>query len=415
MTSKSTNQVDRVPTTNRATSPHFTINASDGPARVGELSLMRGSVQTPAFMPVGTQASVKSLDPDDLNQIGAEIVLANTYHLMLRPGAELIARLGGVSRFMRWDRPVLTDSGGFQVFSLAANRELSEEGVTFKSHLDGSSHALSPERAVHLQHLFGSDIVMALDVCAGFDTSNTEQIDAMLLTHRWLPRNLAAFSELVDRSEPQRQLLFGISQGGFDIQRRAESSREISTSDVDGLAIGGLSVGEPKEIMAEMLDASISGLDWNRPRYLMGVGSPEDLWNGVAAGVDMFDCVLPTRVARRGAIYTPDGRVNITNNRFRELDAPIDETCDCYACTTFSAAYLHHLFRTRELLGYRLASIHNLRFLMRSMDEMRAAITAGTFESARATFLDRYQPADQQVAHEQRMKYRRRDRGKGAP
>ncbi len=362
-------------------------------------------------MPVGTQAGVKALDPDDLNQLGAEIVLANTYHLMLRPGADLIESLGGVSRFMRWDRPVLTDSGGFQVFSLAANRKLSEEGVTFKSHLDGSSHALSPERAVQLQHQFGSDIVMALDVCAGFDTGEAEQIDAMRLTHRWLPRNFDAFGKLVDRSDAKRQLLFGISQGGFDQKRREESATEISASDVDGLAIGGLSVGEPKEIMAEMLAASIAGLDWNRPRYLMGVGSPEDLWNGVAAGVDMFDCVLPTRVARRGALYTPDGRVNITNTRFRSLDAPFDESCDCYACTTFSAAYLHHLFRCQELLGYRLASIHNLRFLMRIMGEMRTAISAGTFERARADFLGCYQPANQQIAHQQRRKYRQRDRG----
>lgn len=366
-------------------------------------------------MPVGTQASVKALDPADLNELKAEIILANTYHLMLRPGAELIESLGGVSRFMRWDRPVLTDSGGFQVFSLAANRVLSEEGVTFKSHLDGSNHVLTPERAMLLQHQFGSDIIMALDVCAGFDTTAAEQVEAMQLTHRWLPRNIEAFSGLVDRSQSRRQLLFGISQGGFNPDNREASAREVSNSDVDGLAIGGLSVGEPKEIMAEMLEASISGLDWNRPRYLMGVGSPEDLWNGVAAGVDMFDCVLPTRVARRGALYTRDGRVNITNTRFRVVDASFDDSCDCYTCTTFSAAYLHHLFRTQELLGYRLASIHNLRFLMRIMDEMRDAIRCGTFESSRRDFLNRYQPANQQVAREQRQKYRQRERGAGLP
>jgi queuine tRNA-ribosyltransferase len=385
----------------------FNITATDGASRAGTLELMRGTVRTPAFMPVGTQASVKSLDPADLRNIGADIVLANTYHLMLRPGADTIERLGGVSHFMRWEGPVLTDSGGFQVFSLDQNRTLSDAGVTFRSHLDGSIHKLSPERAVDLQLQFGSDIVMVLDVCAGFDASKNEQREAMELTHQWLPRNIDRFQDRVDTQRQQRPLLFGIAQGGFDAKFRRESALAINNTVVDGCAIGGLSVGEPKDVMDEMLASSIAGLDEQRPRYLMGVGSPEDLWNCVARGVDMFDCVLPTRVARRGALYTPDGRVNLTNSRYATVDEPVDPTCDCYTCKTFSAAYVHHLFRAKELLGYRLASIHNLRFLMRQMETMRAAISAGTFNEERKRFLDRYAIANQNVAREQRDLFRK--------
>lgn len=358
-------------------------------------------------MPVGTQATVKSLDPDDLRTVGAQIILANTYHLMLRPGADLIERLGGVSRFMRWDGPILTDSGGFQVLSLAANRRLSEQGVTFHSHLDGSRHELSPERAVHLQVQFGSDIAMALDVCVGYGATEREQIDAMRLTHDWLPRNVAEFERHAATGD-HNGFLFGICQGGFDTLRRMESAALLAESDVSGCAIGGLSVGEPKEVMAEMLDASVGALPRDKPRYLMGVGSPEDLWNGVAAGIDMFDCVLPTRVARRGALYTPSGRISITAARYRDRDEPVDPDCDCMTCQTFSVAYVNHLFRTKELLGYRLASIHNLRFIQRQMEAMRASILDGTFAEARARFLAGYQAADQVVAAEQRAKFRRR-------
>ena len=391
---------------NDTTNSRFSLKATDGFARSGTLRLMRGTVDTPAFMPVGTQASVKSLDPHDLTTLGAQIVLANTYHLMLRPGADLIEQFGGVSRFMRWDRPVLTDSGGFQVFSLAQHRELSEHGVSFRSHIDGSRHELTPERAVTLQLQFGSDVAMALDVCVGFDSTECGQIEAMELTHRWLPRNIDAFACRVDFDLAERPLLFGIAQGGFNNDRRTASAQIIADSNVDGCAIGGLSVGEPKEVMAEMLASSVAGLDEQRPRYLMGVGSPEDLWNGVAAGVDMFDCVLPTRVARRGALFTPHGRVNITNSQYARLDEPVDTACDCYSCSTFSAAYMHHLFRTRELLGYRLASIHNLRFLMHQMDAMRTAIETGKFEAARAAFLGEYAVVNQDVAHQQRTLYR---------
>lgn len=385
----------------------FSLDGTAGRARSGRLRLPRGDVLTPAFMPVGTQATVKALDPADVRAVGAQIVLANTYHLMLRPGADLIERFGGVSHFMRWDGPILTDSGGFQVFSLAANRRLSDAGVTFHSHLDGSRHDLSPERAIELQLQFGSDVAMALDVCVGYGATEREQIDAMRLTHDWLPRNIAAFEQL-GQTLNHRGVLFGICQGGFDINRRQHSARFLADMEVAGCAIGGLSVGEPKEVMAAMLEASIGALPTEKPRYLMGVGSPEDLWNAVAVGIDMFDCVLPTRVARRGALYTPAGRIAITAARYRELDEPIDSTCDCYACRTFSAAYLSHLFRAKELLGYRLASIHNLRFVQRQMESMRRAILDGTFDTARQHFLATYRTADQSVAAEQRARFRQR-------
>jgi queuine tRNA-ribosyltransferase len=384
-------------------SPPFVVTAVAGQARAGRLSLPRGDVQTPAFMPVGTQASVKALDAADVRATGAELILANTYHLMLRPGADLLEQLGGVSHFMRWAGPLLTDSGGFQVFSLAANRALSEAGVTFRSHIDGSLHTLTPERAMALQRQFGSDISMALDVCVGYSASDREQREAMELTHRWLPRNIAAFDDAQADASAGR-LLFGICQGGFDPQRRKESAAVIAAARVAGCAIGGLSVGEPKDVMAEMLASSLASLPEERPRYLMGVGSPEDLWNGVAAGVDMFDCVLPTRVARRGAVFTPHGRVAITAARYQALDEPIDAACDCSTCATYSVAYVRHLFRVGELLAYRLASIHNLRFIARQMAAMRAAILDGTFAAQRRSFLAGYRVADQEVAAQQRAR-----------
>lgn len=393
---------------NQGGSRQFSVRDVDGNARTGAIRLPRGEVKTPVFMPVGTQAAVKALSPADLDSLGAEIVLANTYHLMLRPGADVIQRLGGVSHFMAWNRPVLTDSGGFQVFSLAHNRELSSEGVTFRSHIDGSEHQLTPEQAITLQHQFGSDIIMALDVCTGHDSSPAEQRRAADLTHQWLPRNVEAFQECVEGLSYPRSLLFGICQGGFDGEQRAESARIVADSIVDGIAIGGLSVGEPKEVMAEMLARSIEHLPPDRPRYLMGVGSPEDLWNAVAKGVDMFDCVLPTRAARHGGLYTPTGRINIKGARYREQNEPVDPTCDCVTCATFSAAYVHHLFRTGELLAYRLATIHNLRFLVRQIETMREAIASATFEDHWKSFLESYRPADQATAREQRAKFRQR-------
>jgi queuine tRNA-ribosyltransferase len=386
-----------------ASTSHFNISTVDGNARVGQLTLPRGVVQTPAFMPVGTQAAVKSLDASDIRVTGTEIILANTYHLMLRPGGDLVEAMGGVSHFMRWEGPVLTDSGGFQVFSLARNRVLSEEGVTFRSHIDGSTHHLSPERSVELQCQFASDIVMALDVLAGYDATDAEQVEATRLTHAWLPRNIDAFRERGTAGS----LLFGICQGGFDRDRRRDSAATVAAARVDGCAIGGLSVGEPKSAMLDMLRASIAGLPSDRPRYLMGVGSPEDLWTCVAEGVDMFDCVLPTRVARRGALYTPDGRVNVAAARFRQLDAPVDPDCDCPTCLTYGAAYVHHLFRAGELLGYRLATLHNVRFMQRQMSRIRASIRERTFDRDMRSFLDRYRPADEKRAIEQRARFRR--------
>ncbi|WP_294083943.1 tRNA guanosine(34) transglycosylase Tgt [Sphaerobacter sp.] len=388
---------------------HFEILAADPAtrARVGILRTRRGDVRTPAFMPVGTQASVKSLTPDEVRATGTDIILANTYHLMLRPGVAVLEAAGGVQRFMAWDGPVLTDSGGFQVFSLAQRREVREEGVTFRSHLDGSRWELTPESAIDLQLGFGSDIIMPLDELVGYGSDDAAQAAAMERTHRWLLRAIERFAaRQADVAPASRPMLFGIAQGGFDPDRRRESASFLRDLPLDGSAIGGLSVGEPKEVMAEMLDASVDGLPPERPRYLMGVGSPEDLWRGVAAGVDMFDCVHPTRVARRGALFTPDGRIDVTASRFRTHFGPVDETCTCPTCTTFSAAYLHHLFRARELLAYRLGTIHNLWFIQREMARIRDAIARGTFAEEMRAFLDRYRPADSAAAALQRQRHR---------
>jgi queuine tRNA-ribosyltransferase len=323
------------------------------------------------------------------------MILANTYHLMLRPGLSTLQAAGGLHRFMAWDRPILTDSGGFQIFSLAGNVRVDEQGVTFRSHIDGSAHRLDPERAVELQLGWGSDVVMALDHLVGLPSEPHVVRDATERTHRWLERGLAAFDALGGR---ERGAYFGICQGGMDPVMRRESAELLGTLSVSGCAIGGLSVGEPKPVMAEMLQIACAALPADKPRYLMGVGSPEDLWMGVAHGVDIFDCVLPTRLARNGALFTPDGRVNIKNRRFASLHAPIDESCDCELCQTFTAAYLHHLFRAREILGLRLASIHNLRFLARQIEEMRRAIASGTFARALAAFQDRYRPVVKEIA-----------------
>jgi queuine tRNA-ribosyltransferase len=358
-------------------------------ARRGVLTTRRGTVQTPAFMPVGTQATVKTLLPREVRASGAEILLCNTYHLMLRPGLETLVAAGGLHAFMGWDGPILTDSGGFQIFSLASNARVREEGVTFRSHIDGSPRQLDPETAVALQLGWGSDIVMALDHLIGLPAEGKAIQDATDRTHRWLDRCIAAFDELGGRSQ---SALFGICQGGMDPTLRQASAQKLAESDVGGCAIGGLSVGEPKPVMAEMLEVVAPILPADKPRYLMGVGSPEDLWMGVARGVDLFDCVLPTRLARNGAVFTLDGRVNIKQRRFSQQQAPIDAECDCEACLGFSAGYLHHLFRADEILGLRLASVHNLRFLARQMEAIRAAIERGEFESAYAEFTHRYRP-----------------------
>ncbi len=359
-------------------------------ARRGRITTTRGVIETPVFMPVGTQATVKTLHPDEVWQTGAQIILANTYHLMLRPGVEILREAGGLHEFMRWDGPILTDSGGFQVFSLATNAKVTEQGVRFASHIDGSKWEMTPESVIDLQMAYGSDIMMQLDHLVGLPAEREAIRASTDRSARWLERAIRHYQ--TQDGTASRSVLFGIQQGGMEADLRREAARILSDMDVAGCAIGGLSVGEPKPVMAEMLEASTPELPRGKPRYLMGVGSPEDLWNGVARGVDMFDCVLPTRAARNGALYTPDGRINIKNASWKHEHRPVDASCDCMACTQFTAAYLHHLFRADEVLGLRLASVHNLRFLARQTEIMRAAIESGTFEAAYREFHDRYVP-----------------------
>lgn len=364
-------------------------------ARIGLLLTRRGPVRTPAFMPVGTQATVKSLTPEEIRATGSEIVLANTYHLLLRPGPAVFEAVGDLHTFMRWDGPILTDSGGFQVFSLAKLRTVTEQGVTFRSHIDGSLHELTPERVIDLQLLFGSDIIMPLDDVVGYGEPVYRQIEAMERTHRWLSRCLDHFrTRIAAVDSVSRPLLFGIAQGGFAAERRRTSATFVASLPVDGIAIGGLSVGESKQELYSMLEASLEPLPEDRPRYLMGVGAPEDLWRAVSLGVDLFDCVLPTRLARHGALFTENGRIDITAARYKFQREPVEPSCDCYTCQHYSAAYLHHLFRARELLAYRLATIHNLRFVQNQMARMRAAIREGTFAERMEAFLARYGAAE---------------------
>ncbi|MBW3634007.1 MAG: tRNA guanosine(34) transglycosylase Tgt [Chloroflexi bacterium] len=358
-------------------------------ARRGRMTTVHGVVETPAFMPVGTQASIKTLLPQEVRGTGAQIILANTYHLMLRPGLDTLVAAGGLHRFMGWNGPILTDSGGFQIFSLAGNARVRETGVTFRSHIDGSPWELGPEASISLQLGWGSDIVMALDHLVGLPADSASVRDATDRTDRWLNRCVTAFNELGGQ---ERAALFGICQGGMDGKLRRYSAQAVADTNVNGCAIGGLSVGEPKPVMAEMLEIVTAVLPRDKPRYLMGVGSPEDLWMGVARGVDMFDCVLPTRLARNGALFTPEGRVSIKQRRFANLHGPLDPDCDCVACDQFTAAYLHHLFRAKEILGLRLASIHNLRFLARQVEDIRRSLDRNAFAPAHAAFLERYRP-----------------------
>ena len=380
----------------------FTLLQGERGPRLGRMETPHGVVETPAFMPVGTQATVKALSPQEVQQTGAQILLCNAYHLMLRPGTDLIARAGGLHGFMRWDGPVLTDSGGFQVFSLGHLRNVSEDGVTFRSHLDGSLHQLTPERVMAVEEALGADIIMAFDECPAAGVERTEAERATERTHRWAERCVAAHQG--------EQALFAICQGGMYADLRAASAAFVAGLDVPGCAIGGLSVGETKATTWMMLDASVGPLPIHKPRYMMGVGSPEDLIEAVRRGVDMFDCVLPTRLGRNGALFTADGRVNITNARFATLLEPLDPDCDCVTCRQFTAAYLHHLFKAEELLGYRLATIHNIRFLVRLMEGARSAIGAGTFSSYADAFLGRYRPAGEETRLAQRRKWEARQR-----
>jgi len=370
-------------------------------ARAGTVLTPHGAIPTPIFMPVGTQATVKSVSPEELRAAGAAIILANTYHLMLRPGSQLIHEFGSLHGFMRWDGPILTDSGGFQVFSLGHLRKLSEEGAAFKSHLDGSPHLLTPESVMRIEYELGADIILPLDICAPYPSSPHEARTAMERTHRWAERALKA----KEGYNPE-QTLFGIVQGAFEPELRQQSARFVGSLPFPGLSIGGLSVGEPKETMWELLRYTTPELPPGKPRHLLGVGSPEDLVIGVGLGMDMFDCVLPTRVARHGGLFTRSGRISIKGARFRRERGSIEEGCDCYTCRTYSAAYVHHLARTEEQLYYRLGTIHNLRFMLRLAAELRASIIAGTYPEFRDEFLARYVPASERVRQAQREKWK---------
>jgi queuine tRNA-ribosyltransferase len=366
----------------------FTLEAQDGAARAGVLMTPHGPMPTPVFAPVGTQATVKAVQPRELREMGASLVLANTYHLHLRPGEDLIADFGDVHGFMGWDGPMLTDSGGFQVFSLGDSRKIDNDGVTFRSHLDGSMHRFTPETAMRIQHKLGADIIMAFDECPLPDDRAAVRA-ALDRTHHWLRR---CADEHARSGDPSRQALFGIVQGGIFADLRAESVAAVCDVDLPGYAIGGLSVGESKPDMLAMLDHTLPLMPADRPRYLMGVGSPEDLVTGVARGVDIFDCVLPTRVARNGAALTRAGRINMRNQQYATDHAPIEPGCTCYTCQTFSRGYIRHLVKASEILGHQLLSLHNLHLLLTLMREMRAAIMDGTFASYAAAFLAAYQP-----------------------
>ncbi len=377
---------------------HFHLLKTSGSARAGELLTARGVIPTPVFLPVGSQATVKTLTPDDVKEIGFSMVLANTYHLYLRPGIEVIEKMGGLHRFMAWDGALLTDSGGYQVFSLAPLRRVDDDGVTFRSHIDGGEHFLTPELAVAYQEKLGADIIMALDECTAYGDSEEQVRQAVARTHRWAERCLQAHHK-------KGQALYAIVQGGMFPELRRQSAECLTALDFPGYAIGGLSVGEPKEVTLSMLDATVPRLPADKPRYLMGVGAPEDIVEGVARGIDMFDCALPTRVARNGALFTAPGRINIRNAAYKNMDAPIDPECDCYTCRTFSAAYLSHLFRAGELLALRLATVHNLRFIGNLMRRIRESILAGTFGALRESFLDGYGTTDEATRVEQKRKW----------
>ena len=336
-------------------------------ARRGRLHTPHGVIETPIFMPVGTQASVKTMSPDELKDCGAQIILSNTYHLHLRPGEQLIQKAGGLHKFMNWDRPILTDSGGFQVFSLASLRKLEEYGVEFRSHLDGSKQFISPEISVGIQQALGSDIMMQFDECSPYPCDYDRAKNAMHRTLRWLERCMKAKTN-------DHQALFGIVQGAFYGDLRIECAKEMAMLDLPGFGIGGLSVGEPKEIMYDMLEQMMPYMPEKKPRYLMGVGSPDCLIEGVLRGVDMFDCVLATRVARNGTVFTHDGRLVVRNAKYAEDFTPLDPDCDCYACRNFTRGYIRHLFKAGEILALRLNSIHNIYFLTHMMSEMRQAI-----------------------------------------
>ena len=369
----------------------FTIHSTEGRARAGTFRTPRGVVETPVFMPVGTLATVKALDPDELRGMNAQMILANAYHLHLRPGDELVRKMGGVHRFMAWNGPMLTDSGGFQVFSLASLNKVNEDGVTFRSHIDGSSRHFTPESVMQIETNLGADVIMQFDHVIPGQSEFGAAKDASERSIRWLQRCRTAFDALHSVDGAPKQTLFPIVQGGIHVELRREAARAIAgMHQWDGFAIGGLSVGEAKPDMYAMLEACDDVIPADRPRYLMGVGYPEDLLEGVARGVDLFDCVAPTRMGRNAAALTPDGRVNMRRAEFREDDRPVVEGCGCGCCRRFSRAYIRHLIQADEMLGARLLSLHNVHFLIALMREARARIFAGTFDAWSRDWLARY-------------------------
>lgn len=374
----------------------FEIHSTDGAARRSTYHTPHGPIEMPAFAPVGTLANVKTLEPRDLIELDAHLILANTYHLYLRPGHELIQKFGGLHKFMAWDRPILTDSGGYQVFSLADARDLDDEGVTFRSHIDGSQHRFTPESVMEIEQALGPDIAMVLDECPDpLDRAYNET--ALARTHAWAKRCKQAHHR-------EDQALFGIVQGGVFPDLRRESAAYLSELDFDGYAIGGLAVGETKDEMYETLDITCPVVPADRPRYLMGVGAPEDIVESVYRGVDMFDCVLPTRIARNASLFTPYGRINLRNAKFADDPRPVQEDCDCYTCRTFSRAYLRHLYKAGEVTALRLGTIHNVHFVLDLMRRLREAIASGTLSEFRAGFHAKYEISNQAVRHEQRRK-----------
>jgi len=370
----------------------------DSNARAGELVTPHGIVPTPVFAPVGSQATVKAVSPEELKNIGISIVVANTYHLYLRPGIDTIKAMGGLHKFMAWDRALLTDSGGYQILSLAQLRDISDQGVIFRSHIDGSQHLLTPEMAIQFQESLGADIIMVLDECPSHTETFEAVEQAMKRTHKW--------AERCQQSQTRNdQALFAIVQGGLSPELRRKSATFLTSLGFFGYAIGGLSLGEPKALTQAMVGETVALLPGNKPRYLMGVGSPEDIAESVTRGIDMFDSALPTSVARKGGFYTWQGRHNIRNSIYSQMEASIDPVCDCYTCHNFSAAYLHHLFECQELLAYRLATIHNLSFINNLMKKIRDAIINGTFNTFRDGFLANYQPTDEEVRLAQKQKW----------
>jgi queuine tRNA-ribosyltransferase len=378
----------------------FTItnSSTETEARKGELLTNHGVLSTPIFLPVGSQGSVKTVTPDELKKIGVTTILANTYHLFLRPGITTITKLGGLHNFMRWDRPILTDSGGYQVFSLASLCTITDDGVVFRSHIDGSEHFFSPELVIDMQEQLGSDILMVLDECSSFTEIKGKIQETMHRTHLWAQKSKKHYHE-------KNNLLFAIVQGGLFHDLRKESASFLNEMDFPGYAIGGLSLGEPKEQTWSIVETVIEKLPNGKPRYLMGVGSPEDIIEGISRGIDIFDSALPTRVARNGALYTKNGRINITKSVYKFRDVAIEPDCNCYTCRNFSSAYLHHLFRAGELLAYRLSTIHNLSFMMRLMEGASNSINSNTFSAYKKEFLSQYHTTDETARISQKHKW----------